>query len=70
MDEPLVLIERRGALATVTLNRPAKLNVLNTALIADATRAFADLDGDDGPRVVILRGAGYRISEQAHAASA
>jgi enoyl-CoA hydratase/carnithine racemase len=58
MDEPLVLVERRGALATITLNRPARLNVLNSELIAEATRAFADLDGDDGPRVVILRGAG------------
>jgi enoyl-CoA hydratase len=58
MDEPLVLVERREALATVTLNRPAKLNALNSALIAEATRAFADLDGDEGPKVVILRGVG------------
>jgi enoyl-CoA hydratase/carnithine racemase len=58
MDEPLVLVERAGVVATLTLNRPAKLNALNTALIGAATRAFADLDGDDGPKVVILRGAG------------
>lgn len=58
MDEALVLVERRGAVAHVTLNRPAKLNVLNSALIAEATRAFADLDSDDPPRVVVLRGAG------------
>lgn len=58
MDERLVLVERTGPVAVVTLNRPAKLNALNSALIAEATRAIADLDGDDGPKVIILRGAG------------
>ena len=58
MDEQLVLLERRGAVASLTLNRPAKLNVLNSALIAAATQALADLDGEQGPRVVVLRGAG------------
>ena len=58
MDEPLVLVEGRGAVVHLTLNRPARLNVLNSDLIAAATRAVADLDGDDGPKVIVLRGAG------------
>lgn len=58
MDEPLVLRVRRGPVAYLTLNRPAKLNVLNSALIAQATRAIVDLDEDGGPKVVVLRGAG------------
>ena len=58
MDEPLALVAREGAVATVTLNRPARLNVLNSALIAETTRAIADLDGEGGPRAIILRGAG------------
>lgn len=58
MAEPLALMERRGALAWVTLNRPDKLNVLNSALIAEATRALASLGGEDGPKVTVLRGAG------------
>jgi enoyl-CoA hydratase len=58
MDERLVLVERQGAVAYVTLNRPDKLNVLNSALIVEATHAIADLDEDDGPRVIVLRGAG------------
>jgi enoyl-CoA hydratase len=58
MPDPLVLVERRGSVATLTLNRPEKLNVLNSALIAEATHAIADLEGDDGPRVIVLRGAG------------
>jgi enoyl-CoA hydratase/carnithine racemase len=58
MDEPLVLVERRGAVATVTLNRPAKLNVLNSPLIAAASQAIADLDADSNPRAIVLKGAG------------
>lgn len=58
MDESLVLVQRRGAIASVTLNRPAKLNVLNTALIVEATHAIADLEAEQGPRVIVIRGAG------------
>lgn len=58
MNQPLVLVERDGAVAIVTLNRPDRLNVLNSAMIGEATRTIADLDADDGPKVVLLRGAG------------
>lgn len=58
MDEPLVLVERRGQIVYVTLNRPAKLNVLNTPLILRATQEIAALDEDGGPRVIVLSGAG------------
>lgn len=53
-----MLLERRGATAWLTLNRPAKLNVLSSELIAEATRALASLGGEDGPKVTVLRGAG------------
>jgi enoyl-CoA hydratase len=59
MDEPEVLVEHRGAVAWVTLSRPAKLNVLNTALIAEATRVIRDLEAEEPlPKVVVVRGAG------------
>jgi enoyl-CoA hydratase/carnithine racemase len=58
MDEQLVLVERRGHVAHVTLNRPAKLNVLSSAMILEATQAIAALDDDEGPRVIVLSGAG------------
>jgi methylglutaconyl-CoA hydratase len=47
----------RGA-AYLTLNRPARHNALNAALIADLTRAAADLAADEAVRVVVLSGAG------------
>jgi len=58
MDKALVQVRREGAVAWVTLDRAAKLNVLNSALIAEAMHAFADLGALDPPKVIVLRGAG------------
>ena len=54
-----VTVERTGATATVTINRPDKRNALNALVIAELTRAFAELAGADEPvRAAILTGAG------------
>jgi enoyl-CoA hydratase len=53
-----VLIERRGRVARVTINRPDKLNALNIATRNDIPAAFAELERDDDVRVVIITGAG------------
>jgi enoyl-CoA hydratase/carnithine racemase len=59
MDLP-VLITRNGTIATLTLNRPEKLNALNYATI-DALLGHLDaIEADDGVRGVILTGAGER----------
>lgn len=56
----LVLSEMRGPVALLTLNRPAKLNALNYALI-DRLMAILDLVEDDsGIRAIVLTGAGER----------
>ena len=48
------------AIATITLNRPRKLNAV-TPEMADAIRALVErCDGDDGVRCVIVTGAGER----------
>ncbi len=47
-----------GAVATVTLNRPAVHNALNDALIGEIERCFRVLATNPGVRVVILTGAG------------
>jgi enoyl-CoA hydratase len=41
-----ILVERRGAVGIVTLNRPQALNALNAALITELGAAFDDLEGD------------------------
>ena len=55
-----VLIEKRGRIAIVTVNRPDKLNALNIATRNDILEAFEQLAGDDEIRVVIITGAGEK----------
>ena len=54
----LVLVEKDGAVATVILNRPEKLNALNMEMWVGVGAAFRELDQDETVRCVILRGAG------------
>jgi enoyl-CoA hydratase/carnithine racemase len=44
--------------ATITLNRPERLNAVTTTVIRELVAAFDQADGDDGVRVVIVTGAG------------
>ena len=56
----LVLTERRDAIATLTLNRPEKLNALSYALIDRLLELLDAVESDDTVRAVILTGAGDR----------
>jgi enoyl-CoA hydratase len=60
MSERPVLIERDGAVATVTLNRPDAMNAMNRALRNALAVAMREVAADDSVRVVILTGAGTR----------
>ncbi len=53
----IVLVERHGRVATVTLNRPEARNALSTAMIRELTAVTRALDADDGADVVVLTGA-------------
>jgi enoyl-CoA hydratase/carnithine racemase len=55
-----VLLERDGAVAIVTINRPQVLNALNTQTLDELRRAVLDLKRDESVRVVILTGAGAK----------
>lgn len=44
--------------ATITLNRPEKLNAFNTQMMRDLINVFDVTDGDDAVRAVIVTGAG------------
>ena len=50
--------EVAAGIATITLNRPEKLNAVTSALIQELIAAFEAADGDDAVRVVIVTGAG------------
>lgn len=58
MSENIVLVERDGPVAVVTMNRPDALNALSRALRAELVKTFATLAEDDSVRVAILTGAG------------
>jgi len=55
-----VLIERNAQVATLTLNRPDKLNSLDESLLRELLVAIAAIDDDPSVRVAILTGAGDR----------
>src|SRR3954466_13644470 len=53
-----VLYEVAEGVATVTLNRPDKLNAWNSRLGVELGDAMAEADGDDDVRAVVVTGAG------------
>jgi len=55
-----LLTEDRGAIRTITINRPDKLNALNRETIGELTLAFEQARHDDAVRVVVLAGAGEK----------
>ena len=57
---PAIHIDREGALASVVLNQPAKLNAMNKAMWAGLAEAMHSLSADTGVRCVIVRGAGEK----------
>ena len=62
MPGPLVLSERRGAVALLTLNRPDKLNAINGAMIAALDAALDAAEADETVRAIVLVGAGRAFS--------
>jgi enoyl-CoA hydratase len=56
----VVLLETRGPVALVTLNRPEKLNALDYALIDRLMAVLDTIERDDAVRAVVLTGAGDR----------
>ena len=55
-----LLIEREGAVAVLTVNRPKVLNALNTQTLDELRRAILELKHDEAVRAVILTGAGEK----------
>lgn len=60
-----ILVERRGAVTLVTLNRPQALNALNSEVLKELVLAFTAYDADEHQHCLVLTG-----SEKAFAAGA
>jgi enoyl-CoA hydratase len=60
-----ILVETRGRVGLITLNRPKALNALSTALIGELLAAVEVFEGDDGIGATVITG-----SERAFAAGA
>jgi enoyl-CoA hydratase len=65
MSYETILVEKKGAVTLVTLNRPQALNALNSTVLKELIDAFAAYDADPGQRCLVLTG-----SEKAFAAGA
>ena len=55
-----ITVEKRDAVAILTINRPDKLNALNTQVHAEGVAALDELNADSSVRVVVLTGAGEK----------
>ena len=53
-----LLVENKGAVRILTLNRPEKRNALDTALSRELLEALRSADADEAVRCVVLTGAG------------
>ncbi|MGH9888777.1 MAG: enoyl-CoA hydratase-related protein, partial [bacterium] len=58
MSYETITLVAADRIATITVNRPDKLNALNDQVVADLARAAAELKADAAVRGVILTGAG------------
>jgi enoyl-CoA hydratase len=59
-DERTVLVERHGRVGLAILNRPAKLNAMNTPLLTELEAALQAFDADDDIGAIVITGAGER----------
>lgn len=55
-----LLVDRDGAVAVVTINRPKVLNALNSQTIAELSGVFDELGADSAVRAIVLTGAGEK----------
>ena len=60
-----IIVETRGNVGLITLNRPEALNALSSPLMADLTKALDTFEADDSIGAMVLTG-----SEKAFAAGA
>lgn len=62
MPDPLIQVERDGAIATVTLNRADRRNAINAEMMRELIRVSQDFAADERTRAVIFRAEGDDFS--------
>ena len=55
-----ISVDRRGPVAVLVINRPHKLNALNSEVHSESVAALDELRRDNGVRVVVITGAGEK----------
>jgi len=53
-----ILLERKGAVAVIRVNRPDKLNAMNAKVKEEVAHALGELERDDSARVAVITGVG------------
>ena len=59
-DYTQILVDKADGIATITLNRPEKMNAYTRQMQSEICDAMDDIDGDDSVRAVIFTGSGER----------
>jgi len=62
MPYEMIVYEKKGPVATLTLNRPDTINAINPQMTAELHGALDEADADAGVRAIILTGAGRGFS--------
>lgn len=62
MPEPAILLEVADGVATITLNRPDKLNAFNEAMHGELAAALDRIEADQSVRALLITGAGRAFS--------
>jgi enoyl-CoA hydratase len=62
MEYTSILVEREAAekIAFITVNRPDKLNALNSTVLRELGAAFDELEADENVRAIVMTGAGQK----------
>ena len=63
MSFETIIVEKKGYVAKITLNRPQRLNAINAALGLELKQALEEIAGDDEARVLVITG-NPRITEK------
>jgi len=65
MERKFILVEKRGRVAKITINRPEKRNAVNVGTLREIGAALDELRVDDGVSVILTTGAGTTLTAPA-----